>query len=73
MRRRLVIAGAVLVLVALGVGVAYVLHVRHQGRDIRGSSTVQFVQTQVPAKPKVAAKPPVIPEKKPARKAKAAK
>jgi outer membrane protein assembly factor BamB len=47
-----VIAGAALVLVAVSAGVAYVLHVRHQGRDIRGSSTVQFVQTQVPAKPK---------------------
>ena len=57
MRRRLIIAGAVLVLVVAIGGVAYVLHVRQQGRDIRGSSTVQFNPTEIPPAPKPAPKP----------------
>ena len=48
MRRRLILAAAALVLVALGAGVVYVLHVLQQGRDIRGSSTTQFTPTEVP-------------------------
>ena len=48
MRRRLVVAGAALLLVALGAGVAYVLYVRQQGQDIRGSSTKEFTPTEVP-------------------------
>ncbi len=48
MRRRLFIAGTVVVLVAFGAGVAYVLHVRQQGRDIRGSATLEFVPTLTP-------------------------
>jgi outer membrane protein assembly factor BamB len=52
MRRRLLIGGAVVVLVAIGLGAAYVIHVRRQGHDIRGSATVQFVPTAIPpAKP----------------------
>jgi outer membrane protein assembly factor BamB len=51
-RRLLIIVGAVLVL-ALGAVAGYVLYVRHEGRNIRGSSTAEFVPTQPPpAKPK---------------------
>jgi outer membrane protein assembly factor BamB len=51
-RRWLLIAGAVLVVAILAAGVGYVLYVRHLGRDIRGSSTVQFNPTEVPPAPK---------------------
>jgi outer membrane protein assembly factor BamB len=54
---RLVIAGAV-VLLALGAGVAgYVLHVRHAGRNVVGSPTVEFhpAATPKPLLPKVGA------------------
>jgi outer membrane protein assembly factor BamB len=44
------VALAVLVLLAAGAGLAYYLHVKHQARDIKGSSTVEFVPTQ-PAPP----------------------
>lgn len=41
--------GLVAVALALiGLGVAYILKVRHEQRDIRGSSTVEFVTTQPP-------------------------
>jgi outer membrane protein assembly factor BamB len=56
-RKRLLIAAAVVVLLAAGAVVSYVLYVRHQGEDVRGSSTVEFVPTQVP-------KPPPPPPKK---------
>lgn len=53
MRRRLLIVGAVVVLVVLGAGVAYVLHVRQQGQDVRGSATYEFAPAEIPqAKPK---------------------
>jgi outer membrane protein assembly factor BamB len=45
MRRRLVYGGAGTLIVALIAAGAYVLHVRHAGRDIRGSSTDQFITT----------------------------
>jgi outer membrane protein assembly factor BamB len=41
----LIAAGAVLLLL-LGVVAGYVLYVRHEGRNIRGSSTAEFVPTQ---------------------------
>jgi outer membrane protein assembly factor BamB len=50
MRRLLLLAGAAVLLV-LGAGVAYYLHVRHQARDIRGSATREFVPTEVPQPP----------------------
>jgi outer membrane protein assembly factor BamB len=51
-RRRLLLAGAVLVLLAGGAAVAWYLHVKHASRDIQGSSTVEFTPTQPPpAKP----------------------
>jgi outer membrane protein assembly factor BamB len=53
MRRRLLIAVALVVLALIGAGVAYYLRVKHESRDIRGSSTVEFVSTQAaPPAPK---------------------
>jgi outer membrane protein assembly factor BamB len=44
---------ALMLLLALGVVSAFVVHRRQQARDVRGSSTVEFVPTQAPvAKPK---------------------
>jgi outer membrane protein assembly factor BamB len=57
MMRRLLVAGAVVVVFAIGAGVAYVLYVRHQGRDIRGTATKEFVPTEVP---KPTPKPPGV-------------
>lgn len=52
--RRWIILGVVLVLlIAIGLGIAYVLHVRHESRDIRGSSTVEFTTTTTTATPLV--------------------
>ena len=45
MRRRLLVGAAATVIVLVGLAVAYVLRVRHEQRDIRGSSTVEFVPT----------------------------
>jgi outer membrane protein assembly factor BamB len=51
LRRKLIAGGALLALLLLGVAGGYVLWVRHEGRDIHGSSTVEFVPTTQPAKP----------------------
>ena len=45
------IAVAAVVLVLVGAGVAYYLHVKHAGRDVMGSSTVEFVTTKAPPPP----------------------
>lgn len=51
--RKLVAVVALVVLAAVGAGVAYYLHVKHASRDIRGSSTVEFESTQAaPPAPK---------------------
>jgi len=52
--KRAAIALAVLLLILAGAGVAYYLHVKQQSRDVKGSSTVEFVTTQpaVPTRPK---------------------
>jgi outer membrane protein assembly factor BamB len=42
---------AAAVLVAAGAGVAYYLHIKHAGRDVKGSSTVEFVTTQAAPPP----------------------
>jgi outer membrane protein assembly factor BamB len=52
MKKWILGGAAVVIAVVLGIGVAYYLHVKHAGRDIRGSSTVEFVPT-VPPPPKV--------------------
>jgi outer membrane protein assembly factor BamB len=55
-RRRWILAGgaaAALVLLLVGAGLAFYLYKQHQGRDIRGSSTVEFVPTETaPPRPK---------------------
>jgi len=51
LKRALVAAAAVLVLALAGVAVAYYLHVKHASRDIKGSSTVEFVTTEAAPPP----------------------
>ncbi len=59
MKRRILFGSALLLLIAIGLVGAYVIHLRHEGRDVRGSSSVEFVPTtsaapppKEPAKPK---------------------
>ena len=51
MKRALFGAATLVVLVALGAGLAYYLHVKHESRDVKGSSTVEFVTTQAAPPP----------------------
>ncbi|HWG57118.1 MAG TPA: PQQ-binding-like beta-propeller repeat protein [Gaiellaceae bacterium] len=48
MRRKLIAAAAALVLVAAGIGGAYVYDKRQASKDVRGSSTEEFVVTDEP-------------------------
>ncbi len=53
-RRRWIVAGAgaaAVVLLIVGAGLGYYLYERHQARDIRGSSTVEFVPTETAPPP----------------------
>ncbi len=51
--KRVLLVLAVLVLAALGAGVAYYFHVQKESRDVHGSSTVEFVTTEAaPPAPK---------------------
>lgn len=50
MKWALIALGA-LALALVGAGVAYYLHIKHAGRDVKGSSTVEFVTTQPPPPP----------------------
>jgi outer membrane protein assembly factor BamB len=52
MKRALIVLGAIVLAVAAGV-VAYVLYKKHEGRDVRGSSSVEFVTTQAKRPPKL--------------------
>ena len=45
MRKRLLYSGAGLGVLLIALGIAVVLYRKHQGRDIRGNSTVEFVQS----------------------------
>jgi outer membrane protein assembly factor BamB len=47
--RRLIVVLAVLALIAGGAVAAFVVHRLHEGRNVRGSSTVDFVTTETPA------------------------
>jgi outer membrane protein assembly factor BamB len=61
-----IIAGAAaagVVLLLVGAGLAVYLYKKHQGRDIRGSSTIEFVPTETAPAPK----PPPPPKPKPGR------
>ncbi|MDX6475209.1 MAG: hypothetical protein QOH95_720 [Gaiellaceae bacterium] len=51
MKRWLLIGGAGVVLVVAGVAVAWYLHLRQQARDVKGSSTVEFVTTEAAPPP----------------------
>ena len=56
MRKALLAAAGVVLLVAAGL-VAFALYRKHQGHDVRGSSTQEFVTTQAaPTPPKPTAK-----------------
>jgi outer membrane protein assembly factor BamB len=44
--KRALIAVALVIVIAVGAVAAYVLYRKHQGRNVRGSSTVEFVPTQ---------------------------
>src|SRR5882757_3254164 len=57
--KRVLLAAAVLVLVATGVGIAYYLRVKHESRDVQGSSTVEFVTTGAAATPPAPKEPGV--------------
>jgi outer membrane protein assembly factor BamB len=51
-RRRILLAAGVLVVLAGGAAVGWYLHIKHASRDIQGSSTVEFTPTQTtPPKP----------------------
>ncbi len=59
-RKGWVIAGAGaagIVLLVVGGGLSFYLYKKHQGRDIRGSSTVEFVPTETAPAPKPPPKP----------------
>ena len=51
MKRWLAIIAALVVAALAGLAVAYYLHVKHASRDIKGSSTVEFVTTQAAPPP----------------------
>ena len=51
MKRVLLVAGAVVLLAAVGAGLAYYLHIKHASRDVKGSSTIEFVTTQAAPPP----------------------
>src|SRR5437868_4513887 len=51
--RKWLLGGATVVVVALiAAGAAWYLHIKHAGRDVRGSSTVEFVPTAPQPRPK---------------------
>jgi hypothetical protein len=50
-KRWLLIGAGVVVLAVIGAGVAWYLHVQQQARDIRGSSTIEFVTTEAAPPP----------------------
>jgi outer membrane protein assembly factor BamB len=56
-KKRLVVGAGVVVLLLAGAGAAYYFYERHQSRDIRGSSTVEFVPTEPAPKPPPRPKP----------------
>jgi outer membrane protein assembly factor BamB len=51
MKRILLVGGTLLVLAVGGALVAYYLHVKNDSRDVKGSSTVEFVTTQAAPPP----------------------
>jgi outer membrane protein assembly factor BamB len=50
-KRILLIGAALIVLALIGAGVAYYLEIKQQARDIKGSSTVEFITTEAASPP----------------------
>jgi outer membrane protein assembly factor BamB len=50
-KRALVVAAALVVLAAVGAGLAWYLHLKQASRDVKGSSTVEFVTTEAAPPP----------------------
>ena len=48
MKKRIAAGAVAVLLLAAGAVLAYVLYVRHQGEDVRGSSSTEFVPTEPP-------------------------
>jgi len=71
--KRILAVAALLLLLAGGAALGYVLYVRHESRDVRGSSTVEFTPSEPPAPPVTTTRPPPPPpptttgKKKPGR------
>jgi len=57
--RRVLLVVALLVLVAVGAGVAYYVRIQQESRDVRGSSTIEFVTTGAAATPPTPKEPGV--------------
>ena len=57
--RRVLLVVALLVLVAVGAGVAYYLRIQQESRDVQGSSTIEFVTTGAAATPPAPKEPGV--------------
>ncbi|NUR78426.1 MAG: PQQ-binding-like beta-propeller repeat protein [Thermoleophilia bacterium] len=49
--KRILIGAAVLVLALVGAAIAWYFHVQHEARDVKGSSTVEFVTTEAAPPP----------------------
>jgi outer membrane protein assembly factor BamB len=45
LRRRIIFGVVLVALIAIGLAIAYVIHVRQESRNIRGSSTIEFTTT----------------------------
>jgi outer membrane protein assembly factor BamB len=58
-RKRIALAVGALVLLGIGAVAAYVLYVRQEGADVRGSSTVEFVAPKPKPTPTPAPAPPL--------------
>jgi hypothetical protein len=56
-RRRWLVAASGAALAAVAAGSGYVLAVHEAGEDVRGSATVEFVTTDVPAPPPAPVRP----------------
>ena len=57
MRKWLLVGAGVTVLLLAAAGAAFYFYIQHQSRDVRGSSTVDFVPTEPPPTPPPAPKP----------------
>jgi len=56
-KRWLIVGAGAVALVLVGAALGFYFYIQHQSRDIRGSSTVEFVPTEAPPAPPPAPKP----------------